>query len=198
MRAPRTNQGRPQARPGVRLLAKGSIFGVMLLLAGALGYALPLLVKPSAMRHLHPEDIAHQGPIRATHGTSPNPTDASALVSPSPSDGLAPRASIPRVFHDFGTVRPSQVVSTEFVVGNDGQAPLMIRRAYTTCGCTTADVSASTIPPGKVALVVVWFDARAHPDAAGTTLRRALILETNDPYNPRLEIWIQASIRAGP
>ncbi|MBK8909195.1 MAG: DUF1573 domain-containing protein [Rhodospirillales bacterium] len=80
-----------------------------------------------------------------------------------------------------------------FVVRNTGEAPLTINRAYTTCGCTTAEISADTIPPGKAVTVELRFDAGFH-DSAGQTVRRGIIIETNDPDQPQAEIWVQAEV----
>ena len=88
------------------------------------------------------------------------------------------------------------VVERTFIVRNVGEAPLTISRVYTTCGCTTAEVSASMIPPGKVATINIIFDAGFHADAAGQTVRRGVIIENNDPNQPKAEIWVQASIRS--
>jgi hypothetical protein len=42
--------------------------------------------------------------------------------------------------------------------------------------------------------MTVHFDAKVHP-LSGQTVRRGVMLETNDPHNPELEFWIQAAIR---
>src|SRR5690606_38916554 len=99
----------------------------------------------------------------------------------------------PESFYDFGRIGPQEVVEQTFVIRNEGQAPLTISRAYTTCGCTTAAFSASIIPPGKVATVRVIFDAGYH-DAAGQTVRRGIIIENNDPDQSQTEIWVQAAV----
>ena len=75
-----------------------------------------------------------------------------------------------------------------------GEGPLLIRRAYTTCGCTVADFTSSEIPPGKVALMKLYFDTGFH-DMRGATVRRGVIIETNDPNQPEQEIWIQATVK---
>lgn len=81
----------------------------------------------------------------------------------------------------------------DFYLRNEGSADLLIERAYTTCGCTTAEISASVIPPGKAARITVTFDAGYHP-LRGVTVRRGLILESSDPLHPQIELWVQASI----
>ena len=97
-------------------------------------------------------------------------------------------------YYDFGEVTPNQVVTRTFVISNPGQSTLIIQRAFTTCGCTTADFTASEIPPGKVVLMTLHFDPGYH-DMRGSTVRRGVMIETNDPDHPSQEIWIQASIR---
>ena len=105
-----------------------------------------------------------------------------------------PEASLNADFYDFGSIASTAVVEHKFYIANQGSAPLSIRNAYTTCGCTTAKLSASVIPPGKAAQVTVIFDAGFHR-ASGSTVRRGLVLETNDPDYPQMEIWVQARVR---
>ena len=38
------------------------------------------------------------------------------------------------------------------------------------------------------------FDPRYH-DMHGTTVRRGVVFETNDPEHPLQEIWIQATVK---
>jgi hypothetical protein len=64
---------------------------------------------------------------------------------------------------------------------------------YTTCGCTTADLTGSVIPPGKVALHTLHFDADYH-NVTGETVRRGVILENNDREQPKAEVWIEARV----
>ena len=70
---------------------------------------------------------------------------------------------------------------------------MTISRAYTTCACTTAEISSEVIPPGKAVSVDLVFDAGFH-DAAGQTVRRGIILENNDPDQPQAEFWVQADV----
>jgi hypothetical protein len=74
---------------------------------------------------------------------------------------------------------------------------LTIHRAYTTCGCTTAEFSSTVIPTGKVAVMKIVLDAGFH-DVRGQTVRRGVIIENNDPNNSQIEIWTQAKVRNEP
>jgi hypothetical protein len=77
---------------------------------------------------------------------------------------------------------------------NLGDAPLTISRAYTTCGCTTAEFTSTVIPPGKVVIMTLYLDAGFH-DVTGQTVRRGVIIENNDPNNSQVEIWTTATVR---
>lgn len=110
-----------------------------------------------------------------------------------PAGGPQPNVAVPEASYDFGRIGAKDVVTRTFLLRNTGDAPLTISRAYTTCGCTTAVISADVIPPGKAVTAELVFDAGFH-DAAGQTVRRGLIIESNDPDQPQAEIWVQADV----
>ena len=133
-------------------------------------------------------DIVRGAVIRATHQMG-----SGEPIPFLPKDGPQPNVVVDEAFHDFGRIGAEDVVTRTFVVRNTGDAPLTISRAYTTCGCTTAEVSADVIPPGKAVTVEMRFDAGFH-DSAGQTVRRGVILENNDPDQPQTELWVQADV----
>ncbi len=139
-----------------------------------------------------PEDVVYDRPLHAVHEMEAGPS-----IPFLPSDGPQPRIAVNESFFNFGSVGPTDVVTRDFVIANLGPAPLMISRAYTTCGCTTADLTSSYIPPGKVAVMTLRFDAGFH-DTRGQTVQRGVILENNDPDRSEVEIWVQASVRSSP
>lgn len=133
-------------------------------------------------------DVATMQPILAVHEMGEG-----SPIPFLPKGEPQPNIVIPETSYDFGAIGTKDVVEQTFVIRNTGEAPLTISRAYTTCGCTTAEISASVIPPGRVATVKLIFDAGFH-DAAGQTVRRGLIIENNDPEQSQVEIWIQAKV----
>lgn len=140
-----------------------------------------------------PADVIYGEKIRAVHDIGS--VKYSRYEGNYPADPkVNPEIRLSENFYDFGETNAQQILTRTFVVANAGQTPLVIRRAYTTCGCTIADFTANEIPPGKVALMTLQFDPSFH-DMRGTTVRRGVIIETNDPTLPIQEIWIQASIR---
>lgn len=147
-----------------------------------------------AARDYRPEDVAYERPSMAVHEMEPFNL---ASVPFLPKDGPQPKIALSEVSYNFGSIGPRDVVTREFVIANQGEAPLTISRAYTTCGCTTAQLSATIIPPGKVSIMKLVFDAGFH-DTGGQTVRRGVIIESNDPRNPQTEVWIQAAVRTTP
>ncbi len=136
-----------------------------------------------------PADVVYDRPLHGVHEMGP-PLEPPPFLPP---DAPQPRIEIPKTFHDLGVIPPSAEPEVTFVVRNTGAAPLVISRIYTTCACTTADLTASVIPPGKVALLTVYFDADYH-DVRGETVRRGVIIENNDRRQPQAEVWIQARV----
>jgi len=141
-----------------------------------------------------PADVVYDEPLHAIHEMGGPTINQIAFL---PKNGPQPMIIVSEEFYDFGVIGPSDVVSHDFVIANLGEASLTIHRAYTTCGCTTADFSSTVIPPGKVAIVTMTLDAGYH-DVRGQTVRRGIIIENNDPKNPQVELWGQATVRSTP
>lgn len=162
--------------------------GLLLLIVAVYGYWSGGNETSKALAY-GPEDVVYGNPIHAIHEMGEGP--AIPFLDKS---GPQPDIVVPDAEYNFGRIGPTDVVEKDFIIHNTGKAPLTISRAYTTCGCTTAEISARVIPPGKVATVKLVFDAGFH-DTAGQTVRRGLIIENNDPLQSRAEIWIQAAVR---
>ena len=184
----KTGRMRKKAGPLILMVA-----GLLLVIAGLFWIANPGAA--TAMLESQMVEVVNDRPLHAVHEMEPyDPASIPFL----PEGGPQPRISASETFYNFGSVGATEIVQHEFLIYNEGQAPLTISRAYTTCGCTTADISTTVIPPGKAAQVRLVFDAGFHAEAAGTTVRRGLILENNDPNSPEFEIWTQAAVRAKP
>ena len=160
----------------------------ILLLAGAFYlYMSGQQTAPASIAYTE-ADVSHEGPFIAQHEMGEGPP-----IPFLPAGDAQPHVAVPETSYNFGRIGPQDVVERTFIVRNEGEALLTISRAYTTCGCTTAEFSASVIPPGKVATVKVIFDAGFH-DTAGQTVRRGVIIENNDPNQSQAEIWVQAAV----
>ncbi|MBP5716775.1 MAG: DUF1573 domain-containing protein [Bacteroidales bacterium] len=66
--------------------------------------------------------------------------------------------------HDFGTIRESDGdVTAEFEFQNTGDAPLLILRAASSCGCTAPDYPRQPIRPGQGGKITVTYHAKGRP-----------------------------------
>jgi hypothetical protein len=137
-----------------------------------------------------PGDVSYDHPMQAGYAMN---LSAGARGSDA-ARALLPAIFLPEDFFDFGSLNTTAIVSHQFAIINRGAGTLLIEQAYTTCGCTTAELTGAVIPPGKVGLITIHFDPSYHR-ANNATVRRGMILQTNDPAHPQAEIWIQAYLR---
>jgi hypothetical protein len=59
--------------------------------------------------------------------------------------------------HDFGYVSAATELRHDFVIKNDSTATWLLRSLKSTCGCTTAEPSKTTIKPGETLAIPVLF-----------------------------------------
>ena len=193
-KAEKRRAGRGQYKKGtsgLKLIVGGA--AVLLLLMGGF-YLLrddpPKLAASTETVVYDPDDIAYDEGMNGVHEMGPSQTSISFL----PSDGPQPKLEIPEDYWSFGQIGPRDVVDHTYVLKNTGEAPLTISRVYTTCSCTTAELTARVIPSGRSALLRLIFDAGFH-DTRGQQVRRGIIIENNDPTHSKAEVWAQASVR---
>ncbi len=107
-----------------------------------------------------------------------------------------PRIAVDATNFDFGEVVNGEIATHDFVVRNEGSAPLSVESVITTCGCTTATLEPLTIPAGESGILHVAFDSGAHgPDLTGEIIRQVFIT-SNDPGQPELVFEISANVLA--
>lgn len=164
--------------------------GGLVLVGGAVAATISHGARSQPTFDYAPEDVIYDSPLHGVHEMGPSTVPIAYL----PGDQPQPRIHVPQTFQNLGRVSASSDPQYTFVVHNEGEGLLTISRIYTTCGCTTADLTASVIPPGKVALLTVTMDADFHPEAIGTSVRRGVIIESNDPRRTTAEAWIEAYI----
>ncbi|MDY7075627.1 MAG: DUF1573 domain-containing protein [Chloroflexota bacterium] len=131
-------------------------------------------------------------PLRGGYDTTMIPQQTPA-PQPAPSSVLVPQLDIPSTSHDFGDIYEAWDVTHTFAVQNTGDADLQISNLVTSCGCTTAELSSSVIPPGQRTDLTVVFDANFHPTSGEVT--RLVWFATNDPTQPWVEMRITANVR---
>jgi len=137
--------------------------------------------------------LAQAGPpLQGSHDMALIP-ETTPSPQPAPVDQPVPRLDMPERSHDFGRVYARWEVAHIFAVQNTGTADLVISNLVTSCGCTTAELSSSVIPPGHRADLTVTFDADYHPTRGEVT--RLVWFATNDPTQPWVEVRFTADVR---
>jgi mono/diheme cytochrome c family protein len=106
--------------------------------------------------------------------------------------GGKPAAKLDEVMKDLGDVPSNRRVEARFAVRNDGDAPLELSVAHTSCACVSARTSAARVPPAGEATILVTYDAEGQ---AGEK-RESVTIRTNDPE--RSEIFLVFRVRVGP
>jgi uncharacterized protein DUF1573 len=101
-----------------------------------------------------------------------------------------PKAVVVTPIQDFGNIQKTAKVTKEFEIRNDGNAPLLLREARPDCACAVADFD-KEIAPGATGKV------RAELDPAEFTgpIRKQIVVFTNDPAAPELQLTMVALVR---
>jgi hypothetical protein len=86
------------------------------------------------------------------------------LQSPLTADSDADKVAMPEIeinkdFFDFGEISQDASVAAEFRLKNVGDAPLLIRSAKASCGCTVPEWPREAVPTGEDAIIKVVFNS---------------------------------------
>lgn len=101
-----------------------------------------------------------------------------------------PLAVVEEPTHDFGTMLRGDASSHEFVVRNDGTAPLRLAAGPTSCKCTLSKVATDPIPPGGSTPVRLEWTAKS---LAGP-FRQTATIKTNDPARRTLTLTVEGDV----
>ena len=110
----------------------------------------------------------------------------------SASAGNAPHATCAANAYDFGTVASTQTVTHAFTLNNEGNAPLVIGRVVSGCGCTTAGINSNAVPPGSNCIVTVTMTMQGRDGPQ----HKALYIASNDPLQPLFQLRLTGTIVA--
>ena len=105
----------------------------------------------------------------------------------------APKAKLDEESYNFGTVKPGQPVSHDFVLRNEGKETLTIRKISTTCGCTASKPDTYDIKSGESTVLKCTFDSRGKSGKQFQTIT----LIVNDPMQPNLTLRFIGNVEAG-
>jgi len=114
-----------------------------------------------------------------------------SLLQAAPVLAEGPRISVEKTELHFGEIFQGEKVEYVFPFRNSGNAPLLIERVKSSCGCTAALVSASELSPGAGGEVRAVFDSARF---AGE-VQKSIYLYSNDPLQPMVQFSLRGSIR---
>lgn len=87
-------------------------------------------------------------------------------------------------------------VQETFTVKNSGKETLTIGDITTSCSCTSATISDTSIDPNDTAILTIVFDPDFHAEPL-EIFKRTVFIPTNDPTTPEAEVSIQVDIAEG-
>jgi hypothetical protein len=101
-----------------------------------------------------------------------------------------PKAMATELVHDFGIMNPLTMGRHAFVIRNEGQGPLVLRKGATTCKCTLSNLSRGEIGPGEEGVVVLdWNSGRDMHYSHEATIY------TNDPESDEFHFRVTGKVR---
>jgi len=138
------------------------------------------------------------GVILATTGSaqaaSPRPASKAPANKPAakpvPTTGPAPKLRCDEPIYDFGEVWAGERVQHDFILHNDGQATLKIKKVQATCGCT-ATKNDKEVLPGQTGKVHATLSTRGR----NGKLRKSIYAFTDDPTTERLTLTLVGKVK---
>ena len=101
----------------------------------------------------------------------------------------APKIVCAEPTFNFGEMESSRDVEHTFILKNEGDLSLEIKQVRPSCGCTVANISQNTIPPGGQAEVTTRLSLRGRQGAQHKTIS----VESTDPKQPTLVLSLEGT-----
>ncbi|MDP2607088.1 MAG: DUF1573 domain-containing protein [Deltaproteobacteria bacterium] len=194
---PNGTDQKPKSRSAVKFLIAGVlVLGVAAALVFGYGWG------PSTSASVPQSETQSDSPVPlSTRGKSISGWHDMANIPkytykpPLPKGTPQPDVTVTPTNRDLGSVGSKDVVNLNYAVVNEGNEDLLVDSVVTSCGCTTAELSNSIIPPGRRADLKVHFDVGFHKMAPGEQVVRIVWMKTNDPDTPIAIARLTATIR---
>jgi hypothetical protein len=101
----------------------------------------------------------------------------------------SPKAVAVEPIKDAGNVAKGEKIAHDFIIRNDGDAPLEITQVHPACGCTVVEFD-KTIAPGKTGKVHAVLDTSTFNGA----ISKGVTVFTNDTATPQIELTVRAKV----
>lgn len=143
--------------------------------------------------------------------TAQDPVPVPAAQNATPDLGPQPEIYSPEPDVDFGEILQGELRQHSFVVGNRGDADLIIRRVNPTCGCTIAQVETPTgelidprkltpaediltLKPNQTCNVKAEFNSTGQPTQK---LEKTITVISSDNKNPAMRLTMTVTVTKG-
>lgn len=98
-----------------------------------------------------------------------------------------PQLVLDQADQDLGAQRSGPTLTVTYLLRNNGQSPLEIKKVYPTCGCITIKLDRWLLAPGQQARLVAKFDTKGRTGKQ----HRTITVLTNDPIEPTSTLHIR-------
>ncbi len=102
-----------------------------------------------------------------------------------------PRIKLSDTLVNLGTINPDTVYKIPIVVANVGEEPLIIRRAFSDCGCVVSQIPQDPIKPNDQDTLIITLNTKEIPE--GATSRIVTVVSNSIPNYARVTILFQIS-----
>ncbi|QDV49324.1 DUF1573 domain-containing protein [Gimesia fumaroli] len=103
--------------------------------------------------------------------------------------GPYPKAVVDESLYNFGEMAVGQSLSHKFILKNEGEVPLEVKKGNTTCKCTLSEMKDNSVAPGKsIEIELTWT-----PKSAQEHFGQTATIFTNDPKNQELKLQIEGT-----
>jgi len=103
---------------------------------------------------------------------------------------LEPKAVVKPMAFDFGSITQDSIVTTYFVITNEGTGLLKIKKVSASCGCTAVVSEKNELKRGESTEVKVTFDSKGKSGKQ----TKSVYIETDDPKNPTITLALTGMI----
>lgn len=102
----------------------------------------------------------------------------------------APKLSVAKSTFEFDAVPEGTVIRHNFIIKNNGDETLLIKRVLTGWGCSTVSFD-KEIPRAGDGTIVISVKTRGY---GGKTLAKTITVQTNDPVNSEVALHIRGKV----
>ena len=101
-----------------------------------------------------------------------------------------PKAVIQPMAYDFGNIVQDSVMTTFYIITNEGSDLLKIIKVSASCGCTAVMPEKNELSPGESTNIKVSFDSKGRSGKQ----TKIITVETNDPKNPAIKLTLTGNV----